>query len=1157
MSDEAVSSGTREPLAGERIGDYEIEGLIARGGMASVFAVRDLRDGQSLALKLLLPRDRPGQSGEDGHGRFRREFRSLSRLQHPNVLRVFDSGMYLGRPWYSMERIHGYDLRAAADQLAELPTTEKYPRIESILLQVARALAYVHDRGLVHRDVTPANVMVLDDVEGEPTVKLMDFGVVKDTDPELTADGELVGTVAYMSPEQISGEAVDARADLYSLGAVLYLLLTGKRPFQAHTVHGYLEKHLHALPRPPHELAADVPPHLEEICLRLLAKAPADRFASATHLLYVLGDNEQNAELEGGWPPSTVGRTLLRARIRDAIDEVANGRTGQALLLSGAPGLGKTRILDVAARAARRRGLPVAMGRCRPQDRPFGAFASVFRALDDPSVPAVLRAAFGEVGEHTHTERYPVFAAFRDLIVARAPIVLVIDDLEDADPATVDLLVYLVRNTLELASEPVLFLLGHEAGSGERTRRLLSEVVPVYTVDLQPLQPLEVEELVVSVLGSDPASLALAERLFRDGSGSPAFIADMLRALIEDRIILRESSGRFRLTVDATQISQSRLPMPASLRQALHERLAPLSPDALAVGRVLALSRRRIELDVVARAAPIPEERVIAALDELIDARIVTEQRSAEVEVFELAHGRFREVLLDRIPEGELRPAHRALGESLERYYRQQIGTVVEELAYQFEQAQIWPKAYAYLVESAQRHLKRSLHHEALGRLERALAIEPQARVWLTLEEADRHLTDVWLATSRARYALGLSDGDRAVTPPGGLATSEAQRLARLVGDPRLEAQVATELGLQLRRQGRPEDAEVQLRTAIARAEASGDQTLLPPALYEVGVTRWSRGDLAEAEAHWRRALMVAQQVGDERSLAQGYNGLAILASCRGQPVEARRLLEQSAAVFERLGMLGHLVVTWSNLIELYSSTGVLRKAQSFADRMLSQAQEVSLVEGVVLGYTWRGRIMLQLGRAEEAERDADAAVRLLPRLANREDEPTVLGTAVMTALAREDAPLVLERVAPLLLSLDSYDPERILSEARAWRIWALARRGQSDDAARELDAVQIRPEMWPHVQVRTDLALGMALRELGRRDPAREVFQRALALSEANGFRWYQLLAHLELVKVAEEVLVRDRHHRVAAGIARSLAANLPTEDAERFLASRGIEPV
>lgn len=1129
-------ASTDDPAPGDRIGGhYEVVGQVARGGMASVIAVRDVRNSEVLALKLLLPLD----GTDEAQNRFRREFRALSRLHHPNVLRVFESGIHRGRPWFTMELLDGHDLRVEADLLQERPAAERFARIERILREVARALAYVHERGLVHRDVTPGNLMVLPD----GSVKLMDFGVVKEDGGDMTAVGELIGTVAYMAPEQITGEVVDERTDLYSLGAVLYLLLTGKRPFQAHTIHGFMEKHLHQRPRPPRELVPEVPEHLDALCVRLLEKVPAERFASAWHLLHTLGDAETGDEPEGRFPPRTVGRTAIKSRLREAIDEVASGRAGHALLLSGPMGIGKTRLVDVATLHAQRLGLPVATGRCRPQDRPFAAFAAIYQSLrPEGGIPILDAVAAGNDGR---VERYSILTAFKDLVVARAPVMLVIDDVDRADPASLELLVYLVRNTLELATDPVLFTLALDSAD-TRIRTQLESLHPVEPLEVPPLGPAEVEELVVGVLGSSPATLALAQRIQSEGNGSPAFISDMLRGLVDDGLIVEDVTGTWRLTVDASQITRSRLPMPASLRQALAERLQPLGPDAREVGRTLALARRRIDLDVVLAASRLPEARVMEALDALVEREIVTETRTDDDDVVELSHGRFREVLLEGVDPDALSAGHRRLGEALERHHRHELGVVYEDLAWHFEHAGLLSKAYAYLGLAGQRHLQRGLYVESIQYLERALGLEPDGRPWLLLDDADHRLTEVHLALSRARHALG-----EAATAVEHVAL--AGRTAKALGDPKLVARVATELGTQLRQAGRGDDAQKELTTAVEQAELAGDQTLLCTPLYELGALAWSRGDLTTAEVQWKRALQIAQQTGDERGQARGFNGLAILALSRGQQLDARKWLEQATTTFERLGMLSPLVVSRVNLIELYVNTGVVRKAQSLAERTFAQSDEVGLPEGVALGRGWRARVLLLVGRVDEAQRDALQAFEASQRTGNIEDQAFASSTLCQIALAAGQPAEALTWADRVLEILRVHDHERVLHEVLGWKALALARLGRGVEAEAVLDTLPEAPALWPHVQVRTDLSVGRALTAVGRPDAARDALHRALAVSEANGFRTFQLATHSALSEIADET-TRDRHTRIAAGIARSLAANLPTDDAERFLAFHAV---
>jgi serine/threonine protein kinase len=243
-------SHSTEIPAGTLLGRWEVLNLRGRGGMATVYVAKDVTNGDLRAVKLM----NPGGSADEVERRFRREFRTLSRLQHPNITHVYDWGTHEGRPYFVMELVDGQDLRSLVESWATDPPADRFDVARSVVIQVARALACVHLRGLVHRDVTPPNIMVLPD----GTTKLMDFGVVKESGAtDLTAHGELLGTVAYIAPEQINGERIDARTDLYSLGAVLYYLLTGRRPFNARTLAGYLDKHLHRPPRPP---ASSTPP---------------------------------------------------------------------------------------------------------------------------------------------------------------------------------------------------------------------------------------------------------------------------------------------------------------------------------------------------------------------------------------------------------------------------------------------------------------------------------------------------------------------------------------------------------------------------------------------------------------------------------------------------------------------------------------------------------------------------------------------------------------------------------------------------------------------------------------------------------------------------------------------------------------------------------
>ncbi len=290
------------PHPGDRLGDWIVEAGIGQGGLAAIFSARHQGDGRLAAVKILLPAKLSPEEEE----RMRREFVTLSRLDHPRIVRALDSGTTRGLPWYAMELVDGPDLAVVVEGWAAHPPPDRVARATQLFVELAEALDYIHARGIVHRDIKPQNVLL--DREGH--VHLSDFGGVKDNEnfrSNLTMTGRLVGTVAFMAPEQISGDAVTAAADLYALGAVYYLLLTGKKPIGSDSIAGFLAKQLTETPRPLGDIDPRIPRSVERVCMRLLEKDPQRRFASAADAVAALATVP---------PPIYVGRERVLAALR-------------------------------------------------------------------------------------------------------------------------------------------------------------------------------------------------------------------------------------------------------------------------------------------------------------------------------------------------------------------------------------------------------------------------------------------------------------------------------------------------------------------------------------------------------------------------------------------------------------------------------------------------------------------------------------------------------------------------------------------------------------------------------------------------------------------------------------------------------------------------
>ena len=248
---------------------YTIGRQLGRGGFATVFLAQDRRHDRPVALKVL----HPEIAASLGSERFKQEIRLAARLQHPHILSVHDSGEANGQLWFTMPFVEGESLRDRLKQERQLPVAEAV----RITREVAGALDYAHRHGVVHRDIKPENILISD---GHALVA--DFGIARALESgAITQTGMVIGTPAYMSPEQAGGNAIDARSDVYSLGAVLYEMLVGEAPFSGPTGAAIMARVLTETPRPIRNTRPSTPPALEAVVDRALARVPADRFSSA------------------------------------------------------------------------------------------------------------------------------------------------------------------------------------------------------------------------------------------------------------------------------------------------------------------------------------------------------------------------------------------------------------------------------------------------------------------------------------------------------------------------------------------------------------------------------------------------------------------------------------------------------------------------------------------------------------------------------------------------------------------------------------------------------------------------------------------------------------------------------------------------------------
>ena len=334
------------PLTPEHIGPYRIIRPIASGGMAEVYEVQDPATGERLALKLLV-------AVRQALERFDREYEAMTRLNHPGIVRVYHYGLHQGHPWLTMELLRGVAAQSHVKRMGRPGSPRRLREVLRLGYHVSKALHYIHERKLVHRDLKSANVIVLPD----DRVKLLDFGAAHVVDAErMTLEGDFVGTFAYASPEQLLAGRIDHRTDLYSLGVLLFRLATGRRPFSSKDQEQLIRQQLYQPPPDLCDYVPSLPSEFVDLVLRLLAKSPDERVQTADRVALEL-------ERLNGFPFTTRSRLAIheeqsapRGFERHRFwTHMEDGPPSSLVVVTGEDGSDRARLLEDLEREARER----------------------------------------------------------------------------------------------------------------------------------------------------------------------------------------------------------------------------------------------------------------------------------------------------------------------------------------------------------------------------------------------------------------------------------------------------------------------------------------------------------------------------------------------------------------------------------------------------------------------------------------------------------------------------------------------------------------------------------------------------------------------------------------------------------------------------------
>jgi serine/threonine protein kinase len=365
-------------LIGKEMGAYRVVAKIGAGGMSEVYKGRHVTLGQEVAIKVLSAN--LGQQGS-ARRRFVREAKAVSKLRHPNIARVYHFSQEGGRYYMVMELVEGTTLRQRLDRLAAMRRRMSQKEVLQLIHQIASALDYAHQQGMIHRDVKPSNILLTRD----NSAVLTDFGIAKIiADTVQTTEGAVLGTPTYMAPEQATSKKVRPQTDVYSLGVILYELVTGKAPFEGDTTLSVILQHMQEPPPPPSRFNKGLQPKVEQVILKALEKAPQDRFARAGDMAQALEEAWQEAPARPGRRPAQrpAARATPRKRSgeRKRISPLTINR-----LLAGALGLILALFIYVLAGSGFFNFSPGAPG----QPQPTAATASALGGVATPTPVSV------------------------------------------------------------------------------------------------------------------------------------------------------------------------------------------------------------------------------------------------------------------------------------------------------------------------------------------------------------------------------------------------------------------------------------------------------------------------------------------------------------------------------------------------------------------------------------------------------------------------------------------------------------------------------------------------------------------------------------------------------------------------------------------------
>ncbi|MCK6579512.1 MAG: DUF2791 family P-loop domain-containing protein [Anaerolineae bacterium] len=893
----------------ERTGQrYHLLRQIGLGGTGIVYRAYDRLAGQFVALKRLTPPGNPyghfrftDDSDQDVRLVIAREFSVLASLRHPNIISVLDYGFdRSGQPYFTMELLEG-----AKTLLTAARSQPEQAKVE-LVVQVLRALAYLHRRGVIHRDLKPDNVLVIGD-----QVKVLDFGLALSRDRSWDNAASTSGTLPYMAPEVLKGLPADERSDLYAVGVMAYELFADHHPFASDRLD--IVEYAHAIQtRVPDFGSVDISEPLAHVIARLLAKHPENRFPTARAVITALSRAtgmfvpvETSAVRESFIQSARfVGRENELRILQGALEETAHG-LGSARLIGGESGVGKSRLLSEVRTHALVQGMVVMQGQVEETRGGYQPWRDILRwlaLLVEPNnleasilrtiVPDLGRLLGKEIAEAPEIAPQHAQQRLFDTVTAMIqrlsrPLLIVMEDLQWASAETLALFLAMAR---AIAERPSVLLGSYRS---DEEPRLPTNLEGIQLIRLSRFSQKDIEQLSSSMLGEAGSDAAVVELLQRETEGNAFFMVEVVRALAEEAGQL-ESVG---------QVGLPDRVFTGGIQRILRRRIERVAPEDRELLRLVAVAGHQVDPAILPALAP--QQHISIWLTACADVTVLEIQDGR----WHFTHDQLREAVLDSVPDVERAALHRQVALAIETTY-EDLTDQAGALAYHWSKAGNREHECRYSSIAGRQAAQRFSNAEAITYLRRALELTETSRITI-MYELSRVLTAVgdWLAASDVlRQTL-----DR--TPDSVEEQRSQGYCLRLLGY------------FLITHQGQYEEGYARLATAqdifLKLKEASG--LLLVNST--LGHAKLSQGDYAASLGYFEKQRALASEIGDQRGISDAVRNIGHVHAQQNDLKPALACFEQSLEISTALNDLRNIAANHGSLGVLYANSGDIRHA--------------------------------------------------------------------------------------------------------------------------------------------------------------------------------------------------------------------------------------